>query len=61
MKTMSFIRLNMKTLQLEPAVITVKGADTHLLGVPNDGRVVFWYYLNPSENGICITEEGAIE
>ena len=49
-------RLNQQTLQLEPEIITVKAADTHILGVLSDGRIVFWYYLNPSESGICIAD-----
>ncbi|MFZ7102717.1 MAG: hypothetical protein ACOWWO_08665 [Peptococcaceae bacterium] len=49
-------RLNLNTMQAEPKIITVKAAEAHLLGVLADGRVVFWYNLNPSEKGICITE-----
>lgn len=49
-------RLNLETLQIEPQIVSVKAADTHILGVLADGRVVFWYYLNPVENGICITK-----
>ncbi|WP_258360183.1 hypothetical protein [Moorella sulfitireducens (nom. illeg.)] len=49
-------RLNLKTLQVEPKIITVKAAETHILGVLADGRIVFWYNLNPSENGVCITK-----
>jgi len=50
-------RLNLKTLQVEPKVISIKAAQTHILGVLADGRMVFWYSLNPSENGVCITKE----
>ncbi|MCR4442848.1 MAG: hypothetical protein QHH10_11130 [Peptococcaceae bacterium] len=49
-------RLNLKTLQIEPEIISVKAAGTHILGVLADGRIVFWYNLNPSENGVCITK-----
>ena len=49
-------RLNLTTMQIEPKVITVKAARTYILGVLADGRIVFWYSLNPSEEGICITK-----
>lgn len=49
-------RLNMQTFKVEPGIISVKAAGTHILGVLRDGRIVFWYNLNPSENGICITK-----
>jgi len=49
-------RLNHNTLLTEPKVISVKAAKTHILGVLADGRIVFWYNLNPSENGVCITK-----
>ena len=49
-------RLNLKTLLIEPQIISVKAADTHILGVLSDGRIVFWYSLNPSENGVCMTK-----
>lgn len=48
--------LNLSTMQVEPKIITVKAAEVHLLGVLADGSVMFWYNLNPSENGICITK-----
>lgn len=50
-------RLNLKTLQVESKIITVKAAGTHILGVLSDGRTLFWYNLNPSENGICLTNK----
>lgn len=54
---MSFIkRINLKTFEVEPEVASVKAADVHILGVLSDGRVLFSYYLNPSENGVCITD-----
>lgn len=49
-------RLNLKTLLVEPEIISVKAAEPHILGVLADGRIVFWYSLNPSENGVCITK-----
>lgn len=49
-------RLNLKTLQIEPKIISVKAAEAHILGVLTDGRIVFWYSLNSSENGVCITK-----
>jgi hypothetical protein len=48
-------RLNLKTWLIEAEIISVKAADTHILGVLADGRIVFRYNLNPSENGVCIT------
>lgn len=50
-------RLNLKTLQTEPKIISIKAAETHILGVLADGRIMFWYNLNPSEKGICITKK----
>ncbi|MDD2421322.1 MAG: hypothetical protein PHU78_04200, partial [Heliobacteriaceae bacterium] len=49
-------RINLKTLQLEPKIISVKAAQTYILGVLADGRILFWYNLNPSENGVCLTK-----
>lgn len=49
-------RLNLKTFQIEPKIISVKAAEAHVLGVLTDGGIVFWYSLNPSENGVCITK-----
>lgn len=49
-------RLDLKTMMIKPQVISVKAASTYILGVLNDGRTVFWYNLNPSENGVCITK-----
>lgn len=48
-------RLNLKTFQVEPRLVSVKKAETNILGVLADGRVLFWYNLNPSENGVCLT------
>jgi hypothetical protein len=49
-------RLNLKTLQVEPRIVSVKAAQTHILGVLADGCILFWYNLNPSENGVCLTK-----
>lgn len=49
-------RLNLKTLTVESKIISVKAAGTYILGVLDDGRIIFWYCLNPSEKGICITK-----
>ncbi len=48
-------QLNLNTLLIETQIISIKAAETHILGVLADGRIVFWYNYNPSENGICIT------
>lgn len=53
-------RLNLRTLQIEPKVVSVKAAETHILGVLADGRIVFWYDFNPSENGVGITNKGPL-
>ena len=47
-------RFNLATMQLEEKVLSVKAADTHLLGVRADGMLVFWYESNPSVKGIGI-------
>ncbi|MTI83077.1 MAG: hypothetical protein FH756_04065 [Firmicutes bacterium] len=49
-------RLNLKTLKVDSKIVSVKAAETHILGVLADGRVLFWYNLNPSENGLCIAK-----
>ncbi|MDX9871280.1 MAG: hypothetical protein RBT41_02530 [Clostridia bacterium] len=48
--------LNLDTFTLEERIIAVKAAHTYILGVLPDGRIVFWYFLNPSESGVCITK-----
>jgi hypothetical protein len=54
---MSYLyRFNLKTLKVDSKIVSVKAAQTHILGVLADGRVVFWYNLNPSENGVCIAK-----
>ena len=56
-KNMSYLhRLNLETLKLETNIVTVKAAQTNILGVLSDGRVIFWYNLNSIENGIGITQ-----
>ncbi|NLI90681.1 MAG: hypothetical protein GX434_00355 [Peptococcaceae bacterium] len=49
-------RVNLKTLMVEQETISVKATSPHILGVLADGRIIFWYELNPSEKGICISE-----
>lgn len=48
--------LNLDTLQVKAKIASVKAAHTQILGVLTDGRIIFSYNLNPSENGICITK-----
>ncbi len=56
-KSMSYLhRLNLETLKLETNIVTVKAAQTNILGVLSDGRIIFWYNLNSIENGIGITQ-----
>jgi hypothetical protein len=49
-------RLDLKTLIIEPQIISIKAADTRITGVLNDGRIVFSYNFNPSEKGVCVTK-----
>lgn len=49
-------RVNLITFQVEEQLVLVKGAETYILGVLADGRVLFWYSQNPIESGICITK-----
>lgn len=49
-------RLDLKTMELEPKVISITPAEPHILGVLEDGRIMFWYSQNPSIYGICITK-----
>ena len=56
-KNMEYInRIDLDTLEVEVNLISIKAADTSILGVLSDGRVVFRYYYNPSESGIGITK-----
>lgn len=49
-------RLNLSTLNVEPQILSVKAAETKILGILSDGRIVVYYNYNPSERGICITK-----
>ncbi len=49
-------RLNLKTMQLEQEIISAQAAEPYLLGVLADGRIIFSYFLNRSEKGICISK-----
>lgn len=56
-QNMSYLNLlDLKTMQTKEQLVAVKAAETYLLGVLSDGRMIFWYVLNASEYGICITE-----
>jgi hypothetical protein len=48
-------RINLKTLAVEPEIITVSATQPHILGVLGSGRIIFWYDLFPTESGVCIT------
>ncbi|MGI6224731.1 MAG: hypothetical protein ACOYJ1_00605 [Peptococcales bacterium] len=48
-------RLDLNSLEVETNKVAVKAAPIQILGVLADGLIVFSYYLNPSENGVCIT------
>jgi hypothetical protein len=50
-------RLDLKTLIIEPQIISIKAADTRIIGVLNDGRIVFSYNFNPREKGVCVTKQ----
>ncbi|MDF2674539.1 MAG: hypothetical protein K0R09_2807 [Clostridiales bacterium] len=47
--------LNLRNMELKPKLISITATDPHILGVLKDGRIIFWYNLNPSESGICVT------
>jgi len=49
--------LDLQKLEVQPQVISVKAAEPYLIGVLGDGRILFSYNLNPSENGICLTKK----
>lgn len=46
--------LNLRNMELKPKIISITAAYPHILGVLEDGRIMFWYHLNPSESGICV-------
>jgi len=48
-------RLDLRTMAVEQEIISVKAVSPYILGVLGDGRIIFSYYLNPSEKGICIS------
>lgn len=49
--------LDLQKLEVRPQVVSVKAAEPYLIGVLADGRILFSYNLNPSENGICLTKK----
>ena len=56
-KTKVFInRMDLKTLSVEEHLISITATQPNILGVLKDGRIIFWYFLNPTEKGICITK-----
>ncbi|MGI6451418.1 MAG: hypothetical protein ACOX3R_14515 [Desulfitobacteriia bacterium] len=48
-------RINLKTLTVEPEIVTVTATQPHILGVLESGQIIFWYDLFPTESGVCIT------
>lgn len=50
-------RLNLKTLELENQIITVKAAGIYISGVTDDGQIIFYYEYNPGENGVAVTKK----
>lgn len=50
-------RLNLKTLELEHQIITVKAAEIHISGVTDDGQIIFYYKYNPGEKGVVVTKK----
>lgn len=48
-------RLDLRTMAVEQEIISVKAVSPYILGVLGNGRIIFSYYLNPSEKGICIS------
>jgi len=54
--TMYYInRLDLKTLETETDLLSVRAGGPHILGVLADGRILFRYYYDETENGICIS------
>ncbi|HHV65075.1 MAG TPA: hypothetical protein GXX46_08400 [Peptococcaceae bacterium] len=49
-------RVNLKTLTVEPEVLTISATQPHILGVLENGEIIFWYDLFPTERGICLTK-----
>lgn len=47
-------RINLKTLEIESDLLAIRSGGPHIMGVLTDGRVLFRYYYNESENGVCI-------
>ncbi|AGA70076.1 hypothetical protein Desdi_2660 [Desulfitobacterium dichloroeliminans LMG P-21439] len=50
-------RINLQTLRLEQEIVSIAATDIHILGVLEDGRIIFWYQYNPAEKGIGLTAE----
>lgn len=48
--------MNIKTKDISSNIISITAGEPHILGVLEDGRIVFWYSINPAEMGICITK-----
>lgn len=48
--------LDLKTKDISSDLISITAGEPHILGVLGDGRIVFWYIINPAEMGICITK-----
>jgi len=49
-------RIDLKTLETETDMSAIRGGGPHILGVLTDGRILFRYYYNENENGICMAK-----
>ncbi len=54
MKVIHINRLNLDTWKLEEDIVNVEGANVYILGVLEDGSILFSYYRNSAENGLCL-------
>jgi len=57
MKKTYIHRIDLKTMEIEPNILSIEGARVALVGILTDGRVIFSYYRTTAEQGIGITLE----
>lgn len=56
MKVIHINRQNLDTWKLEEDIVNVEGANVCILGVLEDGRILFSYYRNTVENGLGLVQ-----
>lgn len=47
-------RIDLNTLEIETDLLSVMAGGPHILGVLADGRILFRYYYDETDNGVCI-------